>query len=76
MKPESWSSVDSKGTTTIKTQKHSKDIGEIIHVSSVIQQSFYKDTRTFSVLKELYNSNDLLCYDLNVHTAHMHVLCQ
>ncbi len=24
------------------------------------------------MLKELYNSNDLLCYDLNVNTAHVH----
>ncbi len=29
--------IDSKGTTTIKVQKHSKDIGKIIHVTSVVQ---------------------------------------
>ncbi len=29
--------VDSKSTTTIKVRKCSKDIGKIIHVTSVVQ---------------------------------------
>ncbi len=29
--------IDSKGTTMIKVQKHSKDIGKITHVTSGVQ---------------------------------------
>ncbi len=34
---EIWPCIDSKGTTKFKTQKCSKDIIKIIHVTSVIQ---------------------------------------
>ncbi len=37
MKPESFLTLDSKGPTTIKTQKRSKDIVKIVHVTSVVQ---------------------------------------
>ncbi len=38
-----WPSIDSKDTTMIKTQKRSKDIGKIFHVTSVVQltQEFF-----------------------------------
>ncbi len=32
-----WPSIDSKDITTINAQKHSKDIGKIVHVTSGIQ---------------------------------------
>ncbi len=32
-----WPSTDSMGTTTVKAQKHSKDIVKIVHVTSVDQ---------------------------------------
>ncbi len=34
---KSKSSIDSKGTTTIKAQKRSKDIVKIVHVTSEVQ---------------------------------------
>ncbi len=42
---ELWPSIDSKGPYTIKVQKHSKEIGKIIHVSSGVQPLFYEATR-------------------------------
>ncbi len=37
--------MDSKGLTTFKVQKCTKNIDKIVHVTSVIQQEFYEATR-------------------------------
>ncbi len=47
----------SKGPTTIKTPKHSKDIGKTVHVTSVVQPSFYEATRIIFVHKENKNND-------------------
>ncbi len=45
MKSESSLTLHRQGTTTIKAQKGSKGIIEIVHVTSVVQPSFYEATR-------------------------------
>ncbi len=53
MKSESsLSSIDSNGPNTVNAQKRSKDIGKMVHVTSVVQPSFYEDTRILFVQKE------------------------
>ncbi len=50
-----WPSIDSKGTTTVKAQKRSKDIIKIIHVTSVVKPQFYEATRILFVYEENKN---------------------
>ncbi len=45
-----WPSIDSKGPYTIKVQKRSKEIGEIIHVTSGVQFS----NRNFTKLQDYF----------------------
>ncbi len=47
--------TDSKDPNTIKAQKRSKDIVKLIHVTSVVQSSFYESMRIFCVQRKLKN---------------------
>ncbi len=57
MKSESFLTLDSNTTDTFKSQKASKDTVKIVHVISVVQPSFYKDTRILFERKEYKNSD-------------------
>ncbi len=52
-----WPSIDSNATTTFKTQKGGKDIVKIVHVTSVVQHSFYEATIMLFLCKENKNDN-------------------
>ncbi len=52
-----WPSIDSKGPTMIKAQNCSKDVIKIVHVTSVVQLTFYEATRIYFVCKENKNNN-------------------
>ncbi len=52
-----WPSIDSNATTTFKTQKVGKDIVKIVHVTSVVQHSFYEATIMLFLCKENKNDN-------------------
>ncbi len=49
-----WPSIDSKGPTTFKVQKHTKNIDKIVHVTSVVQP-FMKLREYFLCSNNLYN---------------------
>ncbi len=52
--------IDSKGTTTFKAQKGSKDIVKKVHVTSVDQPQFYEATRILFVHKENKNNDFII----------------
>ncbi len=52
-----WTSTDGKDPYTIKAQKRSKEIVQIIHVASVFQPSFYEAMRILFVRKEIKNND-------------------
>ncbi len=61
-----WPFIDSKGPTTIKAQKRSKEISKIIHVTSGVQSNFMKLWKYFLYAKKtkiatLFNSSSPLC---------------
>ncbi len=47
-----WPCIDSKGTTTFKAKKRSKDIVKIVQVISVVKLSFYENTIILVVSKK------------------------
>ncbi len=47
-----WPCIDSKGTTTFKAQRGSKDIVKIVHVSFVVQLKFHEAMRIFLCTKK------------------------
>ncbi len=47
-----WPCIDSKATKRFTVQKGSKDIVKIVHVTSVVQPSFYEAARIIFVHKE------------------------
>ncbi len=50
MKSMSFPHIDSNATDTFKAQKGSKDIGKIIHVTSIVQRTSKTDTEENKLL--------------------------
>ncbi len=52
MNSESSLTLDSKDITTINAQKRSKDVGQIVHVTSGVQPTFTKLRKYFLCTKK------------------------
>ncbi len=75
-----WPSIESKGPTTIKAQKHRKDIVKIVCVTSMVQLWFCEATRILFVRKENKNNyliQQFLLFHVSLHHAFTtHVVCK
>ncbi len=75
-----WPSIESKGPTTIKAQKHRKDIVKIVCVTSMVQLWFCEATRILFVRKENKNNYlipQFLLFHVSLnHAFTTHVVCK
>ncbi len=54
----------------IKAQKHSKDIVKIVHLTSVVQQEFYKAIREYYLCKKTQSMTLLINLSPPCHPIH------